>query len=333
MNIAIIGSKDFDSLEYHIHDSLTFLGHEVFHIDISDVIKIPYRYNYYATKLFKKYDDYIFDKIANKVIEQAPDLVIATYRFIHPNCIKKIKTNLRNTKVIHINPDAITTFENQQVFASDYDAYFTKDSFIVDFMKDKMKLNTFYLPEALNPRVHKPIKRDRFQLENEINIDVTMFGTMYPYRARMASEVIDSGINVALFGVPDRRFPREEITKSFRNEYITGDRKAEVLFGSKIVLNNFHYAEINSANVKFFEINGIGAFQLCDYKPVLEEYSAVDVEKFTYKTIDEAIEKIKYFLDQPLLRHEISKKQCEHFHKHHTYENRMKDILNKLNLF
>ena len=200
-------------------------------------------------------------------------------------------------------------------------------------MKDKMKLNTFYLPEALNPRVHKPIKRDRFQLENEINIDVTMFGTMYPYRARMASEVIDSGINVALFGVPDRRFPREEITKSFRNEYITGDRKAEVLFGSKIVLNNFHYAEINSANVKFFEINGIGAFQLCDYKPVLEEYSAVDVEKFTYKTIDEAIEKIKYFLDQPLLRHEISKKQCEHFHKHHTYENRMKDILNKLNLF
>ena len=61
MNIAIIGSKDFDSLEYHIHDSLTFLGHEVFHIDISDVIKIPYRYNYYATKLFKKYDDYIFD--------------------------------------------------------------------------------------------------------------------------------------------------------------------------------------------------------------------------------------------------------------------------------
>lgn len=333
MKIAIIGSKDFDSLEYHINDSLTFLGHEVFHIDISDVIKIPYRYNYYATKLFKKYDDYIFDKIANKVIEQAPDLVIATYRFIHPKCIKKIKENLKNTKVIHINPDQMVTLEYQQIFASPYDCWFTKEKYMLQFMKDKMKLNAYYLPEALNPRVHKPVIADRVQLEKEIGIDVTMFGTMYPYRARMASEVINAGINVALFGVPDRRFPREEITKNFRNEYITGDRKAEVLFGSKIVLNNFHYAEVNSANVKFFEINGIGAFQLCDYKPVLEEYSAVDVEKFTYKTIDEAIEKIKYYLDQPLLRHEISKKQCEHFHKHHTYENRMKDILNKINLF
>jgi hypothetical protein len=109
--------------------------------------------------------------------------------------------------------------------------------------------------------------------------------------------------------IPEK-WEKFEITKSFRNEYITGDRKAEVLFGSKIVLNNFHYAEINSANVKFFEINGIGAFQLCDYKPVLEEYSAVDVEKFTYKTIDEAIEKIKYFLDQPLLRYGA----CENVH-------------------
>lgn len=330
MKIAIIGSKNYDSLEYHIHDSLGFLGHQVFHIDISDVIKIPYRYNYWATKLFPKYEEHIFLKIANLVIEQSPDLVIVTYRFAHPNCIKRIKNSLINTKVIHINPDAITTFEYQQVFASDYDAYFTKDPVILDFMKNKIKLNTFYLPEALNSRVHKPINKDRIELEKEIDIDVTMFGTMYPYRARMASEVINSGINVALFGVPDKRFPREEITKNFRKEYITGDRKAEVLYGSKIVFNNFHYAEINSANVKFFEINGIGAFQLCDYKPVLEEYSFVDVEKYTYKTLDEAIDKIRYFLDRPKERYEISELQRNHFHLHHSYENRMNEMLNIL---
>ena len=64
MKIAIIGSKEFDSLEYHIHDSLKFLGHKVVHIDISDVIKIPYKYNYWATKLFTKYDEFVFNKIA-----------------------------------------------------------------------------------------------------------------------------------------------------------------------------------------------------------------------------------------------------------------------------
>ncbi|KAA5533774.1 glycosyltransferase [Taibaiella lutea] len=331
MKIALIGSKDYDSLEYHINDSLTFLGHEVFHIDIKDVIRLPYRYNYWAVRLFPKYDAQIFKRIADKVIEQKPDLVIATYRFIHPDCIRAIKENLSNVKAIHINPDALTTFEHQQVFASPYDAFFTKDHYIVHFMRDKMKLNAFYLPEALNARVHKPLDRNREEIEKEIDIDVTAFGTMYPYRAKMVSELIKAGVNVSLFGVPDKRFPLPEITKNFRNEYITGNRKAEVLYGSKIIFNNFHYAEIESANAKFFEINGIGGFQLCDYRAVLKEYSAIDVEKVTFVTIDEAIEKVKYYLTHPQERYNIAKTQMQHFHNNHTYEHRMKYIFEMIN--
>jgi spore maturation protein CgeB len=330
MKIAILGSKNFDSLEYHIQDSLGFLGHGIFHIDIADVVNIPYRFNYWATKLFPKYDLAVFKKMAYKIIEQQPDLVICTYRFIHPYCIELIKANLKGIPVIHINPDAITTFENQQIFASPYDAYFTKDPFMVDFMKNKMDLNTFYLPEAFNARLHKPPTADRNQVEKDINIDVAAFGTMYPYRANMISKLIHAGIKVSLFGVPDKKFPKKEITENFKNEYITGDRKAEVLYGSKIIFNNFHYAEIQSANVKYFEIAGIGGFQICDYKPTLEEYSAVDVEKYTYKSISQAIELIKYYLDKPELRFEMAEIQRQHFLTHHTYEHRMLDVLSKI---
>lgn len=326
MKVAIIGSKDFDSLEYHLHDSLEFLGHQVFHIDIKDVIKIPYRYNYWATKLFPSYDELIFKKIAEKVIEQEPDLVIATYRFIHPVCIRMIKQNLK-AKVIHINPDQMTTLEHQQIFASDYDAWFTKEKYMLDFMQNKMRLNAHYFPEALNPRVHKPSAKNRNQLEKEIDIDVVTFGTMYPYRSRMVSELIKADINVVLFGIADKRFARKEIAENFRNEFITGERKAEVLCGSKIVFNNFHYAEVNSANVKFFEIGGIGAFQLCDYKPVLEEYSKIDVEKFTYRHIDEAIEKVRYYLDKPEERYALSDLQRQHFIENHTYDVRLTEML------
>ena len=49
-------------------------------------------------------------------------------------------------------------------------------------------------------------------------------------------------------------------------------------------------------NVKFFEIGGIGAFQICDYKPIIQEYSIIDPEKFTYKNINEAIEKLDIIL-------------------------------------
>lgn len=332
MKIAIIGSKNFDSLEYHLHDSLKFMGHDIFHIDINDVVKIPYRFNYYATKLFPKYDEKLFLKIADRIIDEKPDLVIGVYRFIHPSCIRKIKYELKNVVAIHINPDTLNTFEYQQIFVSDYDAYFTKDPYIVDFMKSKMSLNAYYLPEAFNQRVHKPVlKKDRKILENEIDIDVVTFGTMYPYRANMIKKLVENDIDIKLFGVPDKRFPQKAVQNNFANEYITGDRKSEVLLGSKIVFNNFYYAEIESVNVKFFEIGGIGAFQICDYKPIIKEYSVIDPEAFTYKNINEAIEKIKYYLDKPNERHLLSEQQREHFLKHHTYEKRMGSVIKIIN--
>jgi spore maturation protein CgeB len=327
MRIALLGSKDFDSLEFHLNDSLRFLKNDVFHIDIKDVISISYRYNYWATKLIKSYDEYVFKKVAYKIIEQNPELVICTYRFIHPLCIEILKKNLPNVPVIHVNPDALTTFEQQQIFASSYDAYFTKDPFIADFMKNKMSLNTFYMPEAFNPRFHKMPEVDRFTLEDKIDIDVVTFGTMYPYRAKMVSQLIDSGIKMALFGTADRRFPKQEITKNFRNEYLTGDRKAEVLYGSKVIFNNFHYAEVNSVNAKFFEIAGIGGFQICDYKPTIAEYSKITPEKFTYKNINEAINLIQYYLKNTQERHQLALDQYHHFLQHHTYEHRINEIL------
>lgn len=327
MKVAIIGSKGYDTLEYHLADSFRFLDHEATILDLTEVIPVSYAINYHAIKYLKKYDEFIFKKLARKVIDMKPDLIIAIYRFINPICIKSIKNNLPHIPIIHVNPDALTTFELQQIFASPYDFYFTKDPYIVSFMKQKMNLNAFYLPEAFNPRIHPHPEVNRIELEQKTAIDVLVFGYLYPYRTNMIKQLINSGVNVTLFGKKDRRFFEPGLDKYFRNEWITGDRKAELLFGSKIVFNNFHYAEIESVNCKFFEIAGIGAFQICDYRPTVDEYSKVDSAKFTFKSIDEAIDLIKFYLDKPTLRHEMANIQYEHFMQNHTYEHRVKQIL------
>lgn len=332
MKIAILGSKDFDSLEFHIHDSLKHLGHNIFHIDIKDVVNIPYRFNYWGRKLLPMYDERIFFKIAKKIVEQTPDLVICTYRFIHPVCIAYIKTNLKNAVVIHINPDQLTTLEHQQIFISPYDAFFTKDPFMVNFMKNKISLNTYYLPEAFNERIHSLKVENRKELEEKINIDVVCFGTMYPYRAKMVENLLNEDINVKLFGTPDRRFPLNNINSHFQNEFITGKRKAEILIGSKIVFNNFHYAEVDSVNAKFFEISGMGAFQVCDYKPTLEEYSVIPKGKFTFNKMEEAVELIKYYLNHAYERHQLADLQKQHFLENHTYDIRMLQLFKILGI-
>ncbi len=327
MKILIIGSKGFDTLEYHLADSFRFLNHQVTIVDLQDAIPFNYAINYHAIKYFKRYDEFVFQKLARKAIEIKPDLIIGTYRFIHPLCIHLIRKELPHTPVIHVNPDALTTFELQQVFASPYDFYFTKDPYIVNFMRQKMELNAVYLPEAFNPRIHRRPIQNRIELEEKINIDVLTFGSLYPYRVKMISNIIGSGINVALFGNKDKRFFNPELEKYFQNEFITGERKSELLYGSRIVFNNFHFAEIESVNCKFFEIGGIGAFQICDYRPIVEEYSKVNAAEFTFKTIGQATDLIKFYLDKPALRHEMANVQYDHFMQNHTYEHRVRQIL------
>ena len=327
MKITLFGSKDFDSLEYHISDTYRLMGHEVFHLDVLDIVPIKYRYFYWGTKIFPRFDLGIYSKAARKIINSNPDLIICTYRFIHPVCIELLKKELRNIPVIHINPDALTTFENQQIFSSPYDFYFTKDPYIADFMKSKMSLNAYYLPESFNKRMHKKPNVERSELEEKTDIDVLTFGYLYPYRVKMVEKLICAGINVTLFGLKPRQFFNPKLEKNFKNEWITGERKSELLYGSRIVFNNFHYAEIDSVNCKFFEIAGTGAFQICDYRPTVDEYSIIPSSKFTYKSIDEAIELIKYYLSRSQLRYKLAEKQYEHFQQHHTYEHRLKQVL------
>lgn len=327
MEVVIIGSRGFDTLEYNLADSFRFLGHNVTIFDLDDVVPLKYVINYHAIKYLPKFDEFIFNKLAKKVIAKKPDLVVGTYRFINPKCIELIKKSLSGIPIIHVNPDALTTFERQQIFASPYDFYFSKDPYIINFMREKMDLNAYYLPEAFNPRIHKKPDCDRTEIENKINIDVLVFGFLYPYRINMIKKIINAGVDVAVFGKSDKRFSKTEVDKYFRNEWITGNRKSELLFGSKIVFNNFHYAEIDSVNCKFFEIGGIGAFQICDYRSTVDQYSKVDSSKFTFKSINEAIDLIKYYIDKPLLRYDIANQQYAHFMQNHTYEHRVKKIL------
>lgn len=326
MRVSLFGSKDVDSIEFHLADSFKFLGHDVFHLDVVDLLPVKYRYFYWGTKVFPKLDTYIFTKAAKRIAESNPDLIICTYRFIHPSCIYAIKKLLPNIPVVQINPDALTTFEQQQIFASPYDFYFTKDPYMVSFMKVKMGLNAFYLPESFNQRFHIRPLLSKKEAEEQTKIDVLSFGTMYPYRTNMLKKLVGAGLNITMFGTKDRFFP-SDLKPYYKNEFITGERKAQLLFGSKIIFNNFHYAEIDSVNCKFFEIAGCEGFQICDYRRTIDEYSIIPSSTFAYTSIDDAIDKIRFFLSNDDLRYELSHKQYNHFLKNHTYDHRVKQLL------
>ncbi|QIP16239.1 glycosyltransferase [Spirosoma aureum] len=326
MKISLIGSRAFDSLEYHVGESLRVLGHEVLQFDVSDVSFLSARANYWVSRFSESYDRLIGLRLAGKVIAERPDLVLVVYRNLHPILVDEIKKGLPGVSIVQINPDALSNLEKQQIIAANFDHYFSKEPFIVEFLRDKAGINAHYLPEGFNPRVHQRPETEKAVAERETNIDVLVFGSLYAYRARMVDQLIRAGVNVAVYGTTGP-YLLSSIKSAFREQLLIGERKNRILYGAKIVFNNFHYAEVTSVNQKYFEINGIGAFQLCDYKPALDEYTAVSAERVTYRTMNEAIDKIRYYLAYPSERYQIADQQYLHFQQNHTFDLRMKEML------
>ncbi len=335
MRIAIIGSRGDDSLESNLQEAFSFAGNDTRIFDIYDLNRFRMKrirpYTQTIDKILRtyseRYDVALFAKLFERVKDFSPELIICVYRFVHPSFVERCKK--QGAKVIHINPDQLSTLEYQQIFASDYDAWFSKDSYMVSFMTRNMHLNAVRYNEAFNIRRHIKPEMEKATCERVTNIDVLTYGTMYPYRCRMLKAVVDSGVNLKIFGVKPHRFYDHKLDSCYENKYIVGEEKARLLYGAKIVFNQMHYAEIESVNNRFFEANGCGAFQLSDYRPILHELLPIDPNMVSFRDIDEGIDKIKYYLNHDQERLDIAKTIYNHFVQHYTYDHLVKYIIER----
>lgn len=330
MRVVVVGSRAVDSLEYHLHDSFQALGHDATLLDVTDALPVSQSINYWLARFAEPYDRFLARRLADRIRSYQPDFVLVVYRHLHPSLVDQIKHDLPGVTVAQINPDALTNLEKQQIIAADFDHYFSKEPYMVCFLRDKAGLNAHYLSEAFNPRVHQKPALEKEEAERLVNVDVLVYGGLYAYRARLIEQLMQAGLRVAVYGT-EGPYLRSTVRAAFRGSYLVGHEKNRLIYGAKVVFNGFHYAEVSSVNQKYFEINGIGGFQLCDYKPTVDEYTAVSAERVTFDTIPDAIDKIRYYLARPAERHELAARQYAHFQQHHTFDLRVEEMLQRIN--
>lgn len=331
MKVVLVGSRLFDSFEYHLSDSFRTLGHDVSVLDIPDVWPMSVRSAYWLSRFNESCDRLVSTRLATAVAALRPDLVLIVYRHLHPILVERIKQYLPAVPVVQMNPDALSNLEKQQIIAADFDYYFSKEPYIVEFLQTKLGANAHYLPEGFNPRVHQKPAIDKAVAEERTNIDVLVYGNLYAYRGRMVDRLLQAGIHVAVFGAKGP-YLGQAVQSAYRGQYLVGTEKSRLLYGTRIVFNNLHYAEVTSVNQKYFEINGIGGFQLCDDKPTIAEYTGVPADAVTFRTMDEAIDKIRYYLAHANERHELANRQCTHFQQYHTLDHRVGQLLHTLGM-
>lgn len=242
------------------------------------------------------------------------------YRNIPPFVIDLIKKETY-AKVIFLTGDHLGNFERGYAFISNYDAFFVKDKYIVDFMKNKLGLNAHYLAESFNPDIHSH-SLAKFNFGSLY--DISIVGTLYPYRTKILEHLIDK-YNLSIFGSKPRWLDKKW-NQYFKNEYLIGKKKSETFFQSKVNLNTLRYEEITGANCRVFEIAGSGGFQICDRKEGIKELFEEDKEIVMFDTMNELKEKINYYLKNQDKAYEIAQNARERALKEHTYEHRIKEI-------
>lgn len=95
----------------------------------------------------------------------------------------------------------------------------------------------------------------------------------------------------------------------------------------KVLLNVFPDGLINT---RFFESMAIGCL-LQDYKKELDEFAIEGKDYLGFNYIEEAINKVKYILDHEEARQRIVNNARENILRHHTWEHRLKQIVEEVN--
>jgi spore maturation protein CgeB len=332
--VLVIGSYAYpDSFEWHLIDSLGHIGCTVqlFHNrkNIAGLAGSAEKALQKATDLvIREPERRIEARLLRTISEFSPELIlVALGNQLSPKTMALIRRR-SNARLVCWCQDQMTTLGRQFLLGSGYDAVFVKDRYMLDLFSRMIRSTPFYyLPEACNPRMHRPI--DVSERDRELyGCDVMIAGTLYYYRQEILLQLIQQlkGLDLKVWGSkPDWLLDR--LPGRYMGRHVHGDDKVRAALCARICLNTLHYGEVDALNCRTFELAGCGGFQMVTRVSVLAEHFEPEIEVATFASADELIEKTVYYLDNPSAAAGIAVRGRLRAHRDHTYEQRLRELL------
>jgi spore maturation protein CgeB len=325
MRIGIVGPTWPDCFAANVMDALAALGLDPVTLGSSYAVGGIYT-SAIATAVrnaLPALDERAQRRIARTALEAECEIVINLEQRLMPGVVRQLRRN--GIKVAMWFPDAVLNMGRQLMLLAPYDAVFLKEPHLVDRLGAVLDLPLFYLPQACNPRWHRPLVTPGTEPY------LVIAGTMYPSRILLLERLLASGIPLRLYGA---RFPRwigeTPLREVHAGRPIFADEKARIFRSAAAVLNTMHPAEINGVNSRLFEAAGCGAAVLTEFRPTLPDLFAVGDEVLAFHDFDELVDQATRLLREGGLSAKIGDAAATRAHENHTYEKRLAVILEKL---
>jgi spore maturation protein CgeB len=202
--------------------------------------------------------------------------------------------------------------------------------------------NFIYSPFGCNHRVFR--KKNR-----EFIYDVSFVGGYHPYRAWIIQRLNEAGINAQAFGYgwPKGRLDFEEMVEVFNQSKINLNLSNNDTFQLKyffspingfkkrikLIFNALHNSlkkDLKSKEMvkaRHFEVCASGGFQLSYNVDGLETFFRIGEEIAIYESVEDLIDKVKYYLHNETERISIAEKGFERAINDHTMDKRLKKLI------
>jgi len=242
------------------------------------------------------------DEIIDLVLGERPKYVLwptMSYEILE-STFQKIRSV--GTLVIGWFFDDICRFDDYSRWWIPYlDYVFTVDKEAVNRYRELGGV-AMHLLVTSNPSVFRRLEA------HEKTFDASFVGIDYSDRRNLIEELRSNGIEVRTFG------------KGWSRGHIPLDEMIRVYNSSKINISLMRSYAVETGvqmKCKIFDICMCGGFMLSEYVPGIEEHFEIDKEIVCFKDMEDAVEKIRYYLSHETERQEIAQAGWERAQRDH----------------
>lgn len=326
MRIGVVGPVAPDRFAENVGNALERMGHAVTYLGPARVFgrgRIATQVTVLARQAWPLLDERVQRRIVGEALGAGTEVVVNLDSYLTPDAVVRLKRG--GVRVAFWFPDHVGNLGRQTMLLAPYDAMFFKEPHVVERFRALLDLPVYYLPEACNPRWHRPL------VTAGTDPHLVVAGSMYPSRVRLLDRLIDRGIPLVLYG---GRFPRwmgkAQCRDVHTGRYLAGEEKARVFRSAAGVLNTLYPAEVAGVNARLFEAAGCGAAVLTEFRATVPDLFEVGGEILVYHDFDELIEQATRLLNEAGLPARLGDAAARRAHRDHTYDLRLATILEKV---
>jgi spore maturation protein CgeB len=336
LRILVLGSAEVWAIENYYVKYLKEEGIEVAHFSAQTAFYAYYQKNIFNKLIFKLGLSGIYHKINREFKQQVqnfkPDAILVFKGMeISPQSLQWAKGE--GIKLINYNPDNPFVFSGKgsgNVYLKNsialYDLHLTYNLDVKKKMESSYNIPTAILPFGfdISDELFK-----RSSLQKEI-LKACFLGNPDIYRAEFLTRLAEEGIELDVYGNDWHKFvshPNIKISKPVYEENFW-----LILRKYRVQLNLMRPHNLDSHNMRSFEVPGIGGIQLAPATPDHQLYFDVDKEIFLYTDTKESISQIKKILslspeEANVIREQARKRSLL---SGYTYKDRSKQLLQQI---